>query len=104
LLGPFPWQLTQKRQVIGLAETIPWYILIIAFAYGAVRFIKENGILPFLKFYKLSLPLLIFSVFALGALSLFINNYGIIARIRIPAFICLISIMCVMFNERLEPR
>src|SRR3989344_3725929 len=102
LLGPFPWQLTQKRQVIGLAETIPWYILIIAFTYGSVSFIKKNGILPFLKFYKSSLPLLIFSIFTLGALSLFINNYGIIARIRIPAFICLISIICVMFNERLE--
>ena len=102
LLGPFPWQLTQKRQVIGLAETIPWYILIIAFTYGSVSFIKKNGILPFLKFYKSSLPLLIFSIFTLGALSLFINNYGIIARTRIPAFICLISIICVMFNERLE--
>ena len=74
LLGPFPWQLTQKRQVIGLAETIPWYILIIAFTYGSVSFIKKNGILPFLKFYKSSLPLLIFSIFTLGALSLFINN------------------------------
>ena len=67
---------------------------------GAIS--KEAEQIIYLDAMETSLPLLIFSVFALGALSLFINNYGIIARIRIPAFICLISIICVMFNERLE--
>lgn len=100
LLGPFPWQFRYQRQVVGLAETIPWYMLIIVSFYGCIRFIKKEGILNFLKFYKYSLPLLVFCVLALGALSLFINNYGIIARIRIPMFICLISMMFITFNYR----
>jgi len=102
LLGPFPWQFNSKRQVVGLAETIPWYLLIITFFYHAVRFIKKNSFFEFLKFYRFGFPLLLFSVLALGALSLFINNYGIIARIRIPMFICLVSLMCIMFNETIE--
>src|SRR3989344_4112797 len=102
LLGPFPWQFNNKKQIVGLVETIPWYLLIIAFFYYTVRFIKRNGISEFLKFYRFGFPLLLFSVLALGALSLFINNYGIIVRIRIPMFICLVSLMCVMFNETLE--
>ncbi len=102
LLGPLPWQFTQKRQIVGLIETIPWYILITAFLYSAYGFIKRNGILEFLKYFKWSLPLLFFSFLALGALALFINNYGIIARIRIPMFICFISLMCIMFNNQIE--
>ena len=102
LLGPFPWQFQYKRQMVGLVETIPWYILILASFYSCARFIRKNGVLKFLKLYKFSLPLFLFSVLVLGALSLFINNYGIIARIRVPVFICLALIMCVVFNTDLE--
>ncbi|MBI1866413.1 MAG: glycosyltransferase family 39 protein [Candidatus Staskawiczbacteria bacterium] len=102
LSGPFPWQFRYQRQIVSLAETIPWYLLIIISFYGFIRFIKKRGILEFFKFYRFSLPLLIFSVLALGALSLFINNYGIIARIRIPVFICLLSIMFISFNDDIE--
>lgn len=102
LLGPFPWQFNNQRQLIGLVETIPWYVLIVAFFYHAARFIKKKGIWEFLTLYKFGLPLLIFSFLALGALSLFINNYGIIARIRIPMFICLVSLISIIFNGILE--
>lgn len=95
LLGPFPWQFTQKRQIVGLAETIPWYVIILMFAYGSIKHIKKNGFFHFLQYNKFSLPLLIFAVSAIGALSLFINNYGIIARIRIPMVITLVLIMCM---------
>lgn len=102
LLGPFPWQIKHQRQIMSLAETIPWYLLIIISLYGFVNFIRKKGILEFLKFYKSSLPLLVFSILALGALALFINNYGIIVRIRIPIFICLISIMLINLNDDIE--
>ena len=102
LLGPFPWQLRHQRQIMSLVETTPWYLLIIVSIYGSIKFIKRKGFLNFLKFYKFGLPLLLFSILALGALSLFINNYGIIVRIRIPAFICLILIMFISFNNDVE--
>lgn len=99
LLGPFPWQFTQKRQLAGLVETIPWYLLIGAFIYASARFIKRKGVREYLVSHRLSLPLLVFGVLALGALSLYINNYGIIARIRIPMFICFVAVMCVSFSD-----
>ncbi len=99
LLGPFPWQFRNQRQVVGLAETIPWYMLILISIYGSVRFIRRKGMPTFLTWHKFTFPVLIFSVLALGALSLFINNYGIIARIRIPMFICFICVMCMSFND-----
>ena len=99
LLGPFPWQFTKTRQMVALAETIPWYILIIVSFYSLSRFIKKKGMLGFLTFYKFTLPLLIFSMLAILALSLYINNYGIIVRIRIPMFLCLISAMLISFND-----
>ena len=102
LLGPFPWQFNSQRQMVGLAETIPWYVLIIISVYGSIRFIKKKGMLEFLAFYKFSFPLLVFGILALGALSLFINNYGIIARIRIPVFICFICVMFISFNSGIE--
>ncbi len=102
LLGPLPWQFRNQRQIVGLAETIPWYVLIIVSFYGCARFIKKRGMVEFFKYYRMSFPLLLFSVFTLGALSLFINNYGIIARIRIPVFICFLSMMFVSFNNDIE--
>lgn len=99
LLGPFPWQFRIQRQQMALVETIPWYILIVVSFYGFIGFIKKNGFVGFLRFHKLTLPLLLFSLLALGALSLYINNYGIIARIRIPVFMCLISVMFISFNN-----
>ncbi len=102
LLGPLPWQFTYKRQIVALIETIPWYVWIIAFLYNSAIFVKKSGIKKFLQYFKFSLPLLCFSVLALGALALFINNYGIIARIRIPMFICFVSVMSIMFNNQAE--
>ncbi len=99
LLGPFPWQFTQKRQIVGLAESLPWYVLILVGVYGRVQFIRKNGFKRFLQFHKYTLPLLVFGVLAIGALSLFINNYGIIARIRIPMFMVFLCAMFISFNE-----
>jgi len=83
LLGPFPWQIRYSKQLFVLLEIIPWYIFFFFIVKGIVRNFKYYN-------YKLSLPLIVFSVIFLGTLSLFINNFGIITRIRMPAFISLL--------------
>lgn len=102
LLGPFPWQFRYERQKIALFETIPWYFLIAISFCGFFKVIKAEGLRNFLKHYKFTLPLLLFGLFSLGALSLFIDNFGIIVRIRIPAFICFLSAMFIGLNSEIE--
>jgi len=92
-LGPFPWQLKFKKHLMFLFETIPWYFLLIVSFYGICRKIKKTSLAEFLRENKFFLPILIFSAFAFGALSLFINNFGIIARIRMPIFISMFSLL-----------
>ena len=99
LLGPFPWQFRYLRQVIALAETIPWYVMLLVAFYCLTRLIEKHGYAYLLTCYKSSLPLLLFGIIALGALSVFINNYGIIVRIRIPMFICFLSVMFISLRD-----
>lgn len=99
LLGPLPWQLVERQHYFSLIETIPWYFLIIISFYGFIKLIKKQGFLKTIKNYKITLPLLMFGLMALGALSLFINNYGIIVRIRIPVFISFLCIMAFNFKN-----
>lgn len=102
LIGPLPWQFKYNRQYISLIETIPWYILLALFFLKAIKFVKRQGFLEFLNHYRFAIPLLVFGLMALGALSLFINNYGIIVRIRIPMFLCFLSAMLIIFNSKIE--
>lgn len=81
LFGPFPWQIRLKRQLFALIEVLPWYILFIFIVRGIIKTGRN---------YKTTLPLLIFSFLVLAILALFTPNYGIITRIRIPAFLALI--------------
>ena len=98
LFGPFPWQIRYLRQIPALAEIIPWYFFFFVIIYGAYKCIKTEGFIHFLKSYKYAFFSAMFCVIALGALSLYINNFGIIARIRIPIFISLLCIMALSFN------
>lgn len=97
-LGPFPWQLKQKSHLFFLLETIPWYFIIFLILRGMAMRIKKNGLKNFFKTYKLALPLLVFSLLALSALSLFINNFGIIVRIRMPVFSALMCLLALNNN------
>src|SRR3989344_8659290 len=99
LLGPFVWQLRYGRQLSSLIETIPWYIFICIFIYFLGGLLKKEKLAGFWMYLKKTAPLWSFSIFALGALSLFINNYGIIARIRMPMFICLIIMMSLIIKK-----
>lgn len=93
LFGPFWWQLRLKRQFIALFEMIPWWLICGVILYNIWASIKNNGLRGFLATHKYVLPLVLFSIISAGAISLFINNFGIIARIRMPVFICLLCIV-----------
>lgn len=90
LFGPFPWQIKYKRHLFTLLETIPWYFLFFFIVKGAIRSFKRN---------KFIFPLIISSLIILGVLSLFISNFGIITRIRIPAFIALLCFIPFSLSE-----
>jgi len=94
LLGPLPWQMKYPRHFLALFETIPWYFLL---------FFIIKGIVASIKSYRTAIPLIIFSLGVFVILALFLNNFGIVTRIRIPAFIsllCLIPLGFTNFKEK----
>ena len=94
LLGPLPWQMKYPRHFLALFETIPWYILL---------FFIIKGIVASIKSYRTAIPLIIFSLGVFVILALFLNNFGVVTRIRIPAFIsllCLIPLGFTNFKEK----
>ena len=91
LLGPLPWQIKSVWQLLALAETIPWYFILIFIVYGMI-FLVKKGI-------KAAAPLLIFSFVAMGVIAVFETNLGIIVRTRIPIFISLLCIGGLGFNN-----
>lgn len=91
LLGPLPWQLKYKRHLFVLFETIPWYIFLYFAMKGIRNIIQERK--------KLAYPILLFSVITLFIISFFVTNFGIITRIRIPAFIALLCLAPLGFKE-----
>lgn len=90
LLGPFPWQIRYVRQLFALAESIPWLIAFFFIVKGLVRQRKN---------YRLFLPIVLASVILIGAIALLINNYGTFMRIRIPAFLALLSLLPFAFQK-----
>lgn len=90
LLGPLPWQIQNYRQLFIFFEIVPWYFLL---------FFVIKGIFVTLKRKRIALPLLVFSVISLGVLALFISNFGIITRIRIPSFIALLCLIPLGFEK-----
>ncbi len=99
LLGPFPWQIRYQRQIFALLETIPWYFLFFIIVFGLIKSIRRKGTLEAIKNYQFAVPLLVFAIMSLAALSLFITNFGIIVRIRIPSFIALLCLISLSFND-----
>ena len=96
LLGPLPWQMKYSRHFLALFETIPWYFLL---------FFIIKGIVTSIKSYRTAIPLIIFSLGVFVILALFLNNFGVVTRIRIPAFIsllCLIPLGFTNFKEKIK--
>lgn len=93
LLGPFPWQIKLKRQLISFAEVIPWWLFFSIIVYGVYSTLRHYGVVGLWNKYRYAFPLALFSILAIAAISLFINNFGIITRIRMPA---VISFLCIL--------
>lgn len=89
-LGPFPWQLTLRKYVFIFPEMVAWYFFLFFIARGVIEAIKERN--------KTILALIIFSVIVIGAVSLFLTNFGIITRIRMPAFLALLCLLPLSFG------
>ena len=84
LLGPFPWQLTKRSQLLVLPEVLAWYILMFFIVKGIIAFVKKRDMAV--------IPLTIFSIFVIGILALFMSNFGVTTRIRMPAFTALLCL------------
>ncbi len=91
LLGPFPWQLKFSKQLFALIETFPWYVLLIFIITGIRASFKK-------RLWQ-AMPLLIFSVMVIGLLALFINNFGLLMRVRMPAFLALLCVSALSFDK-----
>ncbi len=91
LLGPLPWQIQNYRQLFVLTDIIPWYFLLFFIAKGAFVAVRRK---------HAALPLLIFSVASIAALSLFVPNFGLTTRIRISSFISLLCLIPLGFKLR----
>lgn len=85
LLGPFPWQIKKATQLLILPEAIAWYFALFFIIKGIVKNFRQK--------YKIILPITVFSIIVFGVLSIFLNNYGITTRIRIPA---ILSLLCLL--------
>ena len=90
-IGPFPWQLELKRYLFVLPEMIIWYFLLFFIMKGIINSIKKRN--------KIIFPLIIFSIFIMGVLSIFMSNFGIITRIRMPAFLALSCLFPLGFER-----
>ncbi len=90
LLGPFPWQLKKIQHLFVLPEIIAWYILLFFIIRGVVKSIKKQ--------YRVIVPLALFSFIVCGVLSIFLINYGITIRIRIPAILSLLCLLPLGFT------
>ncbi|MDP2910244.1 MAG: glycosyltransferase family 39 protein [bacterium] len=91
LFGPLPWQMKTPVHFVALLETIPWYLLFLFIIKGIYQSIRSRN--------KLVLPIILFSLLVLGAITVFINNFGIITRIRIPAFAALLCLIPLGFKK-----
>ena len=75
----------------ALLETIPWYLLFLFIIKAIYQLVKKDN--------KLALSLIFFSLMVLVAITIFINNFGIITRIRIPAFIALLCLIPLGYTK-----
>lgn len=96
-IGPFPYQFTEKRHYFVLLETIPWTILSIFILLGIIHAFRKR---------HRALSLAIFSIGLFLMLMVYISNFGITTRIRIPAFLLLTAFIPfgVIEYQRWKPR
>jgi 4-amino-4-deoxy-L-arabinose transferase-like glycosyltransferase len=90
-LGPFPWHIKYVRQLLVLAETIPWLV---------VMFFTVKGLFWNRKEWRLYLPILLVAFGVFAEIALLLNNYGTYMRIRIPAFLVFLPLLALYFRKQ----
>ena len=83
LLGPFPWHLKLPRHMFTLVETIPWAVMF-AFIVRSIVLSREK--------WRVMLPVLLVGFGIIFVISFLIDNFGIYMRIRMPAFLLLLTL------------
>ena len=99
MLAPFPWQMTNLRQLITLPEVLAWWAMIPLMISGIWYAVK----------YKLrsAFPILIFSLLLTLAYSIFQGNVGTAYRQRtqIQVFLFIfIGVGWTIYKERREDK
>ena len=90
ILGPLPWQIKSFKQAFVLGEMIPWYFLLYFVISGSIKSVKKD---------KVVFCLIFFSILVFGVLALFLSNFGIVTRIRMPAFLSLFCFAVLGFDD-----
>jgi hypothetical protein len=85
LLAPFPWQLNKFSQALVLPEVLAWYFFLPFIVIGIIKALKTNN--------KIIIPIVLFSIFVYGVLAVFMNNFGIITRLRMPGLLALLCLL-----------
>ena len=81
----------QPKHFFALPEVIAWWFLLFFIVKGIIKSLKTK--------YRVILPLVVFSCFVFGVLALFITNFGVTTRIRMPAFISLLCLFPLGFEK-----
>lgn len=94
--GPFPWHIKNGRQLVVLGETIPWLVCFLLAAVGVWS--------AFRKTWRMLIPLMLAAFCLLAMVGLFIDNFGVYMRIRMPAFMLLFTLVPLGFSviERIK--
>jgi hypothetical protein len=99
MFAPFPWQMTNLRQLITLPEVLVWWALIPLLISGLWYAVKHN--------LRTAFPVLIFSLMLTLAYSIFQGNVGTAYRQRtqIQVFLFMfIGVGWTLFQERREDK
>jgi len=90
-LGPFPWQLRSLKHLFVLPEILLWWVCLFFATKGIIKSFKKE--------YKTILPLLVFGLGLLAIVSLYMTNFGLVTRIRMPAFVALFCLASLGFSS-----
>lgn len=96
VLGPFPWQFSQPRHAATLVETIPWLLVLPFVVRGMWRKVRKD------RHFE-SLALVLFALLLFALVAFFINNFGIVMRIRMPAVLALLPFLAFAFSSPYPP-
>lgn len=92
LIGPFPWQFTDGRQLIALPDVLAWWLLLPSLWRGIRAAFARVG--------RAVLILILPALTTTALLSLVVGNFGTVVRERSQVVIMLVPLLAVGLAER----